>query len=97
MTVYLYLNDVEAGGGTKFNGLNITVMPKRGRALFWPSVLNDSPNEKDSRTNHEGASCNRFHPHNIFLCCLTSFPFPLNSTTRRGRSEVWSKCLVSPI
>jgi len=53
LTAYLYLNDVEAGGGTMFSGLNITVMPKRGRALFWPSVRNDSPNEKDPRTNHE--------------------------------------------
>mmetsp|Transcript_26531 Transcript_26531/g.58115 ORF Transcript_26531/g.58115 Transcript_26531/m.58115 type:complete len:472 (+) Transcript_26531:92-1507(+) len=53
LTSYLYLNDVEAGGGTLFTGLNITVMPKRGRALFWPSVLNDKPNEKDFRTNHQ--------------------------------------------
>jgi prolyl 4-hydroxylase len=40
LTMYLYLNDVEAGGGTKFNALNITVMPKQGRKLctnllFW--------------------------------------------------------------
>ena len=54
LTSYLYLNDVEAGGGTRFTDLNITVMPKRGRALFWPSVLNDSPHEKDRRTNHQG-------------------------------------------
>lgn len=53
LTSYLYLNDVEAGGGTMFTDLNITVMPKRGRALFWPSVLNDSPHDKDERTNHQ--------------------------------------------
>ena len=53
LTMYLYLNDVEAGGGTKFNELNITVMPKRGRALLWPSVLNEDPQEKDGRTDHE--------------------------------------------
>eukprot|EP00536_Pseudo-nitzschia_multiseries_P011168 jgi/Psemu1/259631/estExt_Genewise1Plus.C_3660017 len=53
LTSYLYLNDVEAGGGTRFTGLNITVMPKRGRALFWPSVLNDKPHSKDFRTNHQ--------------------------------------------
>ena len=52
LTVYLYLNDVEAGGGTRFPGLDITVMPKRGRVLVWPSVLNDEPSEKDFRTNH---------------------------------------------
>jgi len=54
LTAYLYLNDVEAGGGTRFTGLNLTVMPKRGRVLFWPSVLNDKPHEKDHRTNHQG-------------------------------------------
>ena len=53
LTVYLYLNDVEAGGGTNFDKLGITVMPKRGRALFWPSVLNDDPNEADDRTTHQ--------------------------------------------
>jgi len=53
LTSYLYLNDVEAGGGTMFTGLNITVMPKRGRALFWPSVLDDSPHDQDKRTNHQ--------------------------------------------
>jgi len=53
LTVYLYLNDVEAGGGTHFDKLNITVMPKRGRALLWPSVLNDDPNAKDGRTTHQ--------------------------------------------
>jgi prolyl 4-hydroxylase len=51
--VYLYLNDVEEGGGTNFDKLNITVMPKRGRALIWPSVLNDEPGAKDSRTTHQ--------------------------------------------
>lgn len=53
LTAYLYLNDVEAGGGTKFTDLDLTVMPKRGRVLFWPSVLNSSPHDKDGRTNHQ--------------------------------------------
>ena len=53
LTMYLYLNDVEAGGGTNFNKLGITVMPKRGRALLWPSVLNNDPNKKDWRTTHQ--------------------------------------------
>jgi prolyl 4-hydroxylase len=53
LTLYLYLNDVEAGGGTNFDELNITVMPKRGRALLWPSVYDDKPNDKDPRTTHQ--------------------------------------------
>jgi len=51
--VFLYLNDVEAGGGTHFSKLNQTVQPKRGRAVIWPSVLDATPNEKDPRTDHE--------------------------------------------
>ena len=53
LTVYLYLNEVEAGGGTNFDKLDLTVMPKTGRALIWPSVKNDNPHEKDPRTNHQ--------------------------------------------
>jgi prolyl 4-hydroxylase len=53
LTVFLYLSEVEAGGGTNFDRLNITVMPKRGRALFWPSVLNSTPHKKDGRTTHQ--------------------------------------------
>jgi hypothetical protein len=53
LTVYLYLNDVEAGGGTNFDQLDITVMPKRGRALLWPSVLDRAPSDKDGRTTHQ--------------------------------------------
>ena len=72
LTSYLYLNDVEAGGGTKFGSLNITVMPKRGRALFWPSVLNDAPHTKDHRTNHEGTLRNSSLDHNLHFACLIS-------------------------
>ena len=53
LTVFLYLNDVEAGGGTDFPGLEITVMPKKGRALIWPSVLDSDPSQKDDRTEHQ--------------------------------------------
>lgn len=53
LTFYLYLNDVEEGGGTNFDKLDITVMPKRGRALLWPSVMNGNPQRKDRRTTHQ--------------------------------------------
>ena len=51
--VFLYLNDVEEGGGTHFKGLDITVQPKTGRAVVWPSVLDQDPDRKDPRTHHE--------------------------------------------
>jgi len=53
LTVFLYLNDVEAGGGTNFPELDLTVQPKRGRALVWPSVLSDEPNTMDPLTHHQ--------------------------------------------
>ena len=53
LTFFLYLNDVEEGGGTNFNKLGITITPKRGRATLWPSVLNERPNDEDDRTTHQ--------------------------------------------
>lgn len=54
MTVYLYLNDdVEEGGGTNFPELNVTVTPKRGRVVLWPSVLDEDPSVRDNRTLHQ--------------------------------------------
>ncbi|GKY95435.1 hypothetical protein MPSEU_000505000 [Mayamaea pseudoterrestris] len=53
LTFLLYLSDVEAGGGTNFPNLDITIMPKRGRALLWPSVLNSNPMKKDGRFMHQ--------------------------------------------
>jgi prolyl 4-hydroxylase len=53
LTAFLYLNEVEEGGGTTFTSLNMTVTPKTGRLLIWPSVLDDAPKEIDWRTEHE--------------------------------------------
>lgn len=53
LTFFLYLSDVEGGGGTRFPQLDITVEPKRGRALIWPSVYNSDPFKKDARMMHE--------------------------------------------
>lgn len=53
LTFYVYLNDVAEGGGTNFPKLGLTVTPKRGRAVLWPSVLNEDPNEKDPRSDHQ--------------------------------------------
>ena len=53
LTVFLYLNDVEEGGETKFNRLDKVVTPKRGRAVIWPSVQNMDPHTIDPRTSHE--------------------------------------------
>lgn len=52
-TFFLYLNDVPEGGGTRFPRLNITVTPKAGRALVWPSVFDHDVFKADMRTEHE--------------------------------------------
>ena len=50
---FLYFNDVDEGGETEFNLLNITVQPRRGRLLLWPNVLDARPDLSDRRTDHE--------------------------------------------
>ena len=54
LTVFLYLNHVEEGGETRFDYFDDTrVQPKPGRAVVWPSVLDESPMDRDDRTYHE--------------------------------------------
>jgi prolyl 4-hydroxylase len=55
LTAYVYLNDVPAGGGTKFNSIRggLEITPKRGRILLWPSVKDSDPTKMDGRTDHE--------------------------------------------
>jgi prolyl 4-hydroxylase len=53
LTFYMYLNDVESGGGTNFPILNLTVLPKKGRAVLWPSVLDSDPFAKDPQSDHQ--------------------------------------------
>ena len=50
------MNDDNEGGETHFPRLNISVKPKRGRALLWPSVLDHDPNARDDRTEHEAVT-----------------------------------------
>jgi prolyl 4-hydroxylase len=53
MTFFLYLSDVEEGGETYFNKLDLAVKPKKGRALIWPSVKDEEPDFWDDRMYHE--------------------------------------------
>ena len=55
LTFLIYLTDVpeDAGGGTRFSAINLTVSPRAGRALVWPSVRDDDPSVSDRRTVHE--------------------------------------------
>jgi prolyl 4-hydroxylase len=53
LTLFLYLNTVEAGGETNFPDINVTITPKIGKAVLWPNVLDDDPLKMDRRTAHE--------------------------------------------
>ncbi len=52
-TFFMYLSTPDAGGGTKFNDLGITVPAVRGNAVMWPSVADADPMRDEPRTNHE--------------------------------------------
>lgn len=49
----MYINDVAEGGGTRFTDLGITVQPRRGRAVLWPSVLGADLARPEPKTHHE--------------------------------------------
>lgn len=53
LTFFLYLSDVEKGGGTNFPQLDLTIEPKKGRALLWPSVYDSNPMVSDQRMYHQ--------------------------------------------
>eukprot|EP00483_Globobulimina_turgida_P001970 UN01972 len=52
-TYYIYLNDVEEGGETKFNRLGAAVKPKRGNVVLWNNVKNEDPFQIEAKANHE--------------------------------------------
>ena len=58
-TFFMYLSDVEAGGDTRFTRLNISVVPKKGSAILWPSVFSDDPWSTDERTYHEARTVDK--------------------------------------
>ena len=59
LTFFMYLNDVEQGGGTKFADLDYIASPKRGSALIWPSVTDADLEILDEWTYHEALKVER--------------------------------------
>jgi len=66
-TFFVYLSDVEEGGGTRFTDLGITVTPKLGRAILWPSVYGHDLTTSDRRTHHEALPVVRGVKHSANL------------------------------
>ena len=55
-TFFMYLSDVESGGETRFTKLNISVTPRKGAAILWPSVLSHDPWTMEQLTYHEAVA-----------------------------------------
>mmetsp|Transcript_10546 Transcript_10546/g.20769 ORF Transcript_10546/g.20769 Transcript_10546/m.20769 type:complete len:397 (-) Transcript_10546:486-1676(-) len=54
-TFFLYLSDVEEGGGTRFTDIKppITNAAERGTAILWPSVTDEDPTVIERQTYHQ--------------------------------------------
>lgn len=68
VTLFCYLNDVEAGGDTYFPGPKVMVQPKRGRAVLFSNATEDGL--PDRRTIHEARPVVRGVKYglNIWIC-----------------------------
>ena len=97
-TFFMYMNDADnafpgrkddprdvplQGGETHFPVLNKTISPRMGRALLWPSILDETPLVRDDRTDHEaltvvdGVKC-------AACAASPSAPFAALSSTSRA-------------
>ena len=52
LTFFVYLNNVNIGGETKFPQLKLKVKPKKGAAILWPNVMNNDMKIKNDKTHH---------------------------------------------
>src|SRR4051812_40531084 len=60
--LHLQLNNVRRGGYTAFPKLGISIVPKKGSALFWHNLNSDG--SIDSRTLHGGNNSQNNHELN---------------------------------
>ena len=50
----MYLSTPEAGGGTRFDNLDVIVPAVKGSAVMWPSVTDADPSVDEPHTFHQG-------------------------------------------
>jgi prolyl 4-hydroxylase len=53
-TCIVYLNDVVSGGHTEFPRAHISIMPRKGRAIFWNNCMPGSDVQPNPNTVHAG-------------------------------------------
>ena len=73
LTAFLYLNDVEKGGETVFRA-GVSVTPKAGRLVLWPSVLDHDPDKEDINSHHEARPVLQGEKYGVNFW-LHKFPF----------------------
>ena len=88
-TFFMYLNDGVQGGSTHFPQLNLSVQPRRGRAVLWPSVLDADPNARDGRTEHESQVVTGRAAKYAANYWLHLYDFEAANDRRCGNSEVF--------
>ena len=65
-TLLLYLNDVEEGGCTHFDQLNLSIHPKCGKALlFFPAFSNGTPDPRCALLYMTCTTCDNNIPFTI--------------------------------
>lgn len=52
LSVFLFLSDVEEGGELEFPKLDKLVEAKKGRAIIWPTVLDEDPDKREDNVFH---------------------------------------------
>jgi len=91
-TFFMYLSTPEAGGGTRFTDLNLTVPAVKGSAVLWPSVTSDDPDIDEPLTHRawshtgEGHSTRR-HPSRAPTLARTQLPIWPRPAEARGSRE----------
>ena len=73
LTAFLYLNDVEKGGETVFRA-GVSVTPKAGRLVLWPSVLDHDPDKENVNSHHEARPVLQGEKYGVNFW-LHKFPF----------------------
>ena len=92
-TFFMYLSTPEAGGGTRFTDLNLTVPAVKGSAVLWPSVTSDDPDIDEPLTHRawsqtdEGHSTRR-HPSRAPTPARTQRLIWLRPAEARGSREL---------
>lgn len=83
-TFMIYLNDVEEGGETFFENLNISFTPKQGTAVIWNNLNEDGTT--NSNTLHTGTPVIKGTKYIITKWFRTGIP-TLNNTTVNQNTE----------